>query len=75
MMRVMRVTRVVRLAGKNEGLQALMQTITLSVGALANVFLLLMLVLFIFSILAVFFFSELSEGNVIDDFKNFSRFG
>ncbi len=69
------MTRVVRLAGKNEGLQALMQTITLSVGALANVFLLLMLVLFIFSILAVFFFSELSEGNVIDDFKNFSRFG
>jgi hypothetical protein len=52
-----------------------MQTITLSVSALANVFLLLMLVLFIFSILAVFFFSELNEGNVIDDFKNFNRFG
>lgn len=64
-LRVLRVTRVVKLASKNEGLQALMQTITLSVGALANVFLLLLLVLFIFSILAVFFFSELTEGEVI----------
>lgn len=52
-----------------------MQTITLSVGALSNVFLLLMLVLFIFSILAVFFFSELNEGNVIDEFRNFNDFG
>lgn len=55
-LRVLRVTRVLRLAGKNEGLQALMQTITMSVTSLANVFLLLILVLFIFSILGVFFF-------------------
>jgi hypothetical protein len=34
-----------------------------------------MLVLFIFSILAVFFFSDLSEGNVIDEFRNFNNFG
>jgi hypothetical protein len=60
MMRVMRVTRVVRLAGKNEGLQALMSTITLSIGALANVFLLLLLALFIFAVLGNFFFSEVT---------------
>lgn len=48
-----------------------MSTITLSVGALANVFLLLLLVLFIFSILAVFFFSGLSDGEVISEFRNF----
>jgi len=75
MMRVMRVTRIVRLASKNEGLQALMQTITLSVSALANVFLLLVLVLFIFSILAVFFFGNLNSGNVIDEYHNFNDFG
>lgn len=75
MMRVMRVTRIVRLASKNEGLQALMQTITLSVSALANVFLLLVLVLFIFSILAVFFFGNLNDGNVIDAYHNFNDFG
>jgi len=71
---VLRVTRVIKLAGKNEGLQALMQTITLSVGALANVFLLLMLVLFIFSILFVFFFGTLTEGNVISEYRNFTNF-
>jgi len=75
MLRVLRVTRIVRLAKKNVGLQALMQTITLSVGALFNVFLLLMLCLFIFAILAVFFFGELADGNVIDDFRNFKNFG
>lgn len=74
MMRVMRVTRIVRLASKNEGLQALMQTITLSVGALTNVFILLMLVQFIFSILAVFFFGDLTEGDRIDDYHNFTAF-
>jgi len=74
-LRVLRVTRVLRLAGKNEGLQALMQTITMSVGSLANVFLLLVLVLFIFSILAVFFFQGLNSGEVIDEYKNFNNFG
>ncbi len=43
--RVLRVKRILRLTGKNPGLSALMQTITISVGALANVFLLLLLVL------------------------------
>jgi hypothetical protein len=33
-----------------------MKTIEMSVGSLANVFLLLLLVLFIFSVLGVFFF-------------------
>jgi hypothetical protein len=41
---------------------ALMQTITMSIGPLMNVFLLLMLVLFIFSVLAVFFFGSITEG-------------
>ena len=61
-LRVLRVTRLIKLVGKNPGLQALMATITLSVGALANVFLLLLLVLFIFSILAWFFFGSLTSG-------------
>ena len=52
-----------------------MQTITMSVGALANVFLLLLLVLFIFSVMAVFFFGNLSSGNVIGEYKNFQTWG
>ena len=52
-----------------------MQTITMSVTSLANVFLLLIIVLFIFSIMGVFFFNELNEGQVIDEYKNFNNFG
>lgn len=75
LLRVLRVTRVVRLAKKKQGLQALMSTITLSVGPLTNVFLLLMLALFIFSILAVFFFSEVKSGNFMGPYRNYEDFG
>lgn len=74
-MRVLRVTRIIKLAGKNEGLQALMSTITLSIGALANVCILLMLTLFIFAILGVFMFQEVKEGqNFIGVYRNFGNF-
>ena len=52
-----------------------MSTITLSVGALFNVFLLLMLGIFIFSTLATYFFGEVIEGEVIDEYQNFENFG
>lgn len=46
----------------------------MSVGALLNVFGLLLLILFMFSVLGVFFFNQLSEGDVINDYKNFKNF-
>ena len=46
-----------------------------SIPSLANVFLLLMIVYFMFSILGNFFFREVKQGEVIDDLKNFSNFG
>jgi hypothetical protein len=52
-----------------------MATITLSVSALMNVFALLMLVLFIFSILGVFLFQNITEGVTINDFRNFTNWG
>jgi hypothetical protein len=75
LLRVLRVTRVVRLAKRNQGLQALMSTITLSVGPLMNVFLLLLLALFIFAILAVFFFAEVSSGEFLGEYRNYGTFG
>jgi hypothetical protein len=75
-LRVLRVSRVLRLASKNKGLQALIQTISMSVGALFNVFALLLLILFMFAVLGVFFFSEITEGDIIDkEYKNFRNFG
>ena len=73
-MRVLRVTRVLRLAGKAEGLQAILQTIQFSIPSLANVFMLLMLIFFMFSILGNYLFFEVKQGEVIDDLKNFSNF-
>jgi len=56
-LRVLRVSRVLRLAQSSKDLQALIQTITMSFGALVNVLMLLMLILFMFAVLGVFFFN------------------
>lgn len=74
-LRVLRVTRILRLAGKAEGLQAILQTITFSIPALGNVFLLLMLIYFMFSVLGNFLFNTVVSGEVVDsDIKNFKNF-
>ena len=74
-LRVLRVSRVLRLAGKSKDLQALIQTISMSMGALLNVFALLLIILFMFSILGVFLYSDLTSGDVIDSrYKNFRNF-
>lgn len=43
--------------------------------SLLNVLALLVLVLFIFSVLGVFMFREVTEGVVISEFYNFKDFG
>ena len=73
-MRVMRVTRVLRLAGKYKGLQSLLKTIVMSVDSLFNVFILLMLIFFIMAVLGNTLFFNVTEGNVISDYKNFVNF-
>ena len=76
MLRVLRVSRLFRLLNKYKGLQALIQTITFSLPSLFNVFALLMLVYFIFSVLGVFMFREITQGKLIDpEFMNFKNFG
>ena len=71
---MLRVTRVLRLAGKYKGLQSLLKTIIMSVDSLFNVFILLMLVFFIMSVLGNTLFSEVIEGEVIGEYKNFTNF-
>ena len=75
-MRVLRVTRVLRLSKSNPGLTSLLQTIEMSVSSLINVFMLLMLIFFMLATLGVFFFKDVAEGDVVDpQFKNFKTFG
>ena len=73
-LRVLRVSRVLRLAGKAKGLQALLKTIMMSVDSLFNVFILLMLIFFISAVLGNTMFFDVYEGDVIDEFKNFTNF-
>jgi hypothetical protein len=72
-----RVTRIIKVISKIEGLEALLSTVTLAIGPVMNVFVLLVLVLFIFSILGVFLFGGISptfEGMAFYQYKNFSHF-
>mmetsp|Transcript_38582 Transcript_38582/g.28463 ORF Transcript_38582/g.28463 Transcript_38582/m.28463 type:complete len:221 (-) Transcript_38582:216-878(-) len=74
-LRVLRVSRLFRLIKKYRGLNKLMETIQYSLPAMMNVFTLLLLVYFIFSILAYNMFSDVTEGEVIDEYINFKNFG
>lgn len=71
----MRVTRILKLAGKNPGLLAILETIQFSIPSLMNVATLLMLIFFMFSVLGNFMFNEVREGNSLDpSYKNFRDF-
>jgi hypothetical protein len=70
-LRVLRVSRLFRLLNKYKGLQALLQTITFSLPSLINVFALLMLIFFIFAVMATFVFKDIKQGTLIDEYVNF----
>jgi hypothetical protein len=75
LLKVLRVARIMRLLNKIKSLRPLLQTITFSISSLINVFALLMLVMFIFSILGVFLFGEVTIGMAINEDFNFKNFG
>jgi len=72
--RVLRVTRILKLAGQSQGLLSIMTTIQFAIGALFSVFVLLMLFFFIFAVLGNFFFQNVFEAEVVDELKNFRYF-
>ena len=73
---MLRVSRLFRLLNKYPGLQALLSTIQFSLPALLNVFALLLLIYFIFSILGTALFQEITQGDqIINEYFNFSNFG
>ena len=71
---MLRVSRILRLAGKYKGLQSLLKTIQMSVSSLINVFILLMLIFFIMAVLGNSLFADVTEGEVISEWKNFTNF-
>ena len=74
-LRVLRVSRVLRLVNKYKGMETLISVIQIAIPSLLNVFSLLMLVFFMYSILGAFIFYKIETGAIIDDYTNFHNFG
>ena len=72
--RVLRVARMVRLLRKNRGLMDLITTVFASVPAMANVVLLLVLMMFIFSAIGMNLFSNVKHGELLNEDANFMTF-
>ena len=72
--RVMRVSRLFKLVKSFEGLQKLIQTMILTLPSLINVGALSFLVFFIYSILGCFLFRDMTSGDVLNQYTNFSNF-
>ena len=75
MLRVFRVLRILRLLKGAKGVRDLLMTLVLSFPALVNVFGLLALCMFIYSILGVQLFTFVMRGDNLTDDRNFDTFG
>ncbi|EGR28449.1 hypothetical protein IMG5_174880, partial [Ichthyophthirius multifiliis] len=73
-MRVMRVSRLLKLVKTMQGLQKLIETLVFSLPSLINVGALLGLVFFIYAVLGVFIFQQVTVGIIINRYNNFSNF-
>ena len=73
-LRVLRVTRVLRLVKSLKGLEKLIQTLSWSIGALANVFLLMLIIFCIFAILGCYFYDGIIYENYKSKFKYINEF-
>merc|ERR1719421_769967 len=73
-MRAFRIARVVRLLRHAKGLRMLSNTVIKSVPALANMFSLLCLLLFVFAVLGVAVFGKVANGDAISEHANFRNF-
>ncbi|EGR32725.1 hypothetical protein IMG5_072530 [Ichthyophthirius multifiliis] len=73
--RVLRVTRLLKLVKSMQGLQKIIDCMVFAFPSLMNVGALLLLVFFIYSVLGVFLFKDVKQGNIINSYNNFFNFG
>ncbi|XP_058513015.1 sodium channel protein type 11 subunit alpha [Ochotona princeps] len=72
--RLVRIGRILRLVRAARGIRTLLFALMMSLPSLFNIGLLLFLVMFIYAILGMNFFSEVSPQSGIDDILNFQTF-
>jgi len=73
--RILRVTRLFRMIKKLRMIDDLVGMMALSIPAIMNVFLLLILVFIMYGILGVYLFRSTKSGLIVDDYDNFWTFG
>ena len=70
---LLRMAFLIRFLQQFKILKELFKTLSFSLHLLFNMSLLFLVMLFIFSVLGVFFFKDMTKGNNIDDYVNFSN--
>lgn len=73
--KIMRILRFLRLLKFFKGPLKLLETLLFTLPPLINVGALLVLIIFIYAVLGVFMFSNITHGDIIDDFDNFTNLG
>ena len=73
--RAFRIARLLKLGRRLKSLKMILQTFLITLPALVNVSLLLGLLLYIYSILAMFMFSEVKKNYPLDTNLNFDNIG
>jgi hypothetical protein len=74
-LRILRVSRMLRLVKKLHMIDDLVGMISLSLPAMVNVFMIVLLVFVIYGVLGVFLFNGVTKGIVVDEDNNFGDFG
>lgn len=73
-MRVFRIGRVLRLIKAAKGIRKLLFALVISLPALFNIGMLLLLIIFIYAIFGMTQFGNIRHGGVLDDMTNFETF-
>ena len=73
-LRIIRVSRLLRMVKTSEGLRSLLKTLYLSLGNILSTASLLTLILFTFTVAGMSLFGTIEEGEIIDNNVNFKSF-
>lgn len=73
--KLFRISRLFRLFRSLKPLQTLLTILKYSLPAILNVLSLMLLIFFIYAVVGVYLFSDITQGEVINNYNNFSNFG
>lgn len=72
-LRILRILRLVKLIYQKKGVERLIKTLLVSLPMVFNIFFLLVIIYFIFGMIACYYFGDITEGKIIDNYINFKN--